>query len=196
MKVRNDLMITLENLGTYLVDKYEQVPAEFQTIRSDSAVKPNMKWNFVDRKGHLHKWSEDGKRVVTGGTEFRTAIKRRETVHCDGTCGFSDCEGWTRVAWNCRLCGALISPSYEPDYSARMGIPIMTLPGYMVLTVRSDGAMYDEVKRLGSVSGVVHKGNSRINGTVYPYDDDTIIYGRAGDVWNYFKLRFDYANKV
>lgn len=193
--MRADTVIVIDNIGTFNVENYEQVPTEFRMNQSDGAMRPDPKWDFTDKNGHSHTWNLDYDTIITYAPTISQAVKRRETVRCDDSCGNYDCEGYPHIAWNCRLCGALIKPGYVADYSSRTGTPIMIMPGYMILTVSSNGSMYGKIKRLDGVSAVVYGHGNTIHGTVYPFDDLVTTYSRAGERWRHHKLRFDYANK-
>jgi hypothetical protein len=200
-KVRKTLILETEEYGSYLINEIEYVGPEYRTVRSDTAMKPDPKWHFEDRNGHRHFWN--GKDVYTrlttelwvGGeittkvtTGFQRAVKRRETVHCDGTCGNYDCDGWSRWAWNCRQCGALIKPGYIPDYEARAGTQVPISSAYYLLSIEGDSAFLNHLGRETRIPCVLKDGVFKVSGYLEANYNSFVHYHLDGTTID--KVRF------
>lgn len=95
-------------------------------VGTDRATKPDPSWEFVDKAGHWHAYSEDGSLPT-----LRTAPKHRP---CDGACG-EGCDGSIEVRYRCRICDKRVRPARVPDEAARTA----TMPGMKSWSVTIKG---------------------------------------------------------
>lgn len=76
------------------------------------------KWTFVDKAGHFH--------AVTGDGKLPTLEPYTKTSPCGGECGDSGCDGVSEQRYRCRLCRKRVKPGRVIDQVG--GVP-RTMPG-------------------------------------------------------------------
>lgn len=90
-----------------------------------TTYKDDPQWTFVDKAGHFHAITRDGK--------FPTLEAYTKTLPCPGGCGDSGCEGTIEVRYRCRICGKRIRPGRIVD---QVGGMQRSMPGRTSWTVR------------------------------------------------------------
>lgn len=70
--------------------------------------KPDMSWELVDKNGHYHAFTGDGK--------LPTLDEEKVRKPCPGGCGDPDCEGVTVTRYRCRICRKKIQPRWVSSY--------------------------------------------------------------------------------
>jgi hypothetical protein len=82
--------------------------------------KPDPKWEYLDKAGHWHAFTRDGK--------LPTLKEYRKQIPCDGSCGgVCEGEGYGETRWRCRACEKRVRPSFVDDYAGmNTAIPGMT----------------------------------------------------------------------
>jgi hypothetical protein len=69
------------------------------------SYKPDPEWTYVDKAGHFHAFTEDGK--------LPTLERYEKHLNCDGSCaGVCSDEGYTETRYRCRACGKRVKPGY------------------------------------------------------------------------------------
>jgi hypothetical protein len=76
--------------------------------------KPNLKWEFTDSAGHIHKWEPDGSLPTLNrveDTEYHSCDMSDEDYYC--------CDGYeeTITTYFCKECGEEVKPGYYTDMS-------------------------------------------------------------------------------
>lgn len=72
-----------------------------------STYKLDPKWTHVDKAGHFH--------AVTGDGKLPTLEPYTKTSPCGGECGDSGCDGMTEQRYRCRACRKRVKPAYVVD---------------------------------------------------------------------------------
>jgi hypothetical protein len=83
---------------------------ETETIDITSGLttyKPDPKWEHVDKAGHWHAFTSDGKHPT-----LEDYVK---LLPCPGGCGDPGCEGTRETRYRCRICGKRIKPGFVVD---------------------------------------------------------------------------------
>lgn len=70
--------------------------------------KPDMSWELVDKKGHFHAFTEDGK--------LPTLDEEKVRRPCPGGCGDPGCDGTVFTRYRCRICKKKIQPGWISSY--------------------------------------------------------------------------------
>lgn len=99
-------------------------------VRSMTATKPDMRWTYIDQRGHFHAYANDG--------ELPTLITRIEQVPCPGGCDDPGCEGYTITHYHCTICDEEIEPKRLPDTDAKF------IPGPTSWTVEVEQDVTEE----------------------------------------------------
>lgn len=81
-------------------------------VTSDrDSYKPDPEWEYVDKAGHWHAFTSDGKHP--------TLERYEKPVPCDGSCGgVCGGEGTTETRYRCRACGKRVKPYFVVDVPA------------------------------------------------------------------------------
>lgn len=88
------------------------------------SYKPDPKWTHVDKAGHFHAITREGKYPT-----LETYTKHRP---CPGGCGDSGCEGTTETRYRCRVCRKRVRPGSVSDGWPGM---VRKMPGRTYWTV-------------------------------------------------------------
>lgn len=72
--------------------------------------KPDPSWELVDKKGHFHAFTEDGK--------LPTLAEEAVRKPCPGGCGDPGCEGATEIRYRCRICRKRVRPQWVSSYDS------------------------------------------------------------------------------
>lgn len=88
LDVLSDIALTIET---------EQIDVTRAVI-----TEPDMKWTYVDGKGHFHAFSAGDERLPTLETDT--------IEHSLCNCG---CDDWTETIFKCRICGEVVEPLYK-----------------------------------------------------------------------------------
>lgn len=98
-------------------------------VRSLTATRPDLRWEYVDQAGHFHAYDKDGK--------LPTLETRFEQLPCPGGCDDPGCEGYTVTHYHCAICGEEVEPGRVPD-------PLTFVPGRTSWTVEVEARVTDE----------------------------------------------------
>lgn len=105
---------SFDMLGTVTIDNGAPLSAgltieqHYETIWSNTATKPDSRWEHIDSHGHFHAYDTDGK--------LPTLIARSRHLDCDGTCGgVCEDEGYDITEWFCAICDEQIEPHRIDD---------------------------------------------------------------------------------
>lgn len=123
--------IWLNNAGPFR----GQVTVETEAIDITSGLtsyKPDPSWTFVDKAGHWHAFTADGKHP--------TMERYVKMLPCPGGCNDPGCEGSPEERYRCVLCGKRIRPGrVVASYAGER----RSMPGLTNWSVRVFGAQRD-----------------------------------------------------
>lgn len=121
-----NLEIFINERGPYLGTLNIETEQIDITMYRDT-YKLDPKWTFVDKAGHFH--------AVTGDGKLPTLERYEKHIGCDGTCG-GTCDGTlTETRHRCRACGKRVKPGHVIDQA---GGAARSMPGLTTWTVRID----------------------------------------------------------
>lgn len=122
MKASN-LEIFVDEHGPYSGD----LQIEYEAIDISTLLpsyKPDPKWTYVDKAGHFHAITKDGK--------YPTLESYTKHRRCPGGCGDFGCEGTYETRYRCRVCAKRVRPgSIEEGFQGM----VRKAPGRMDWTV-------------------------------------------------------------
>lgn len=109
MKASN-LEVWVNDKGPFLGSL--QIDTEVIDVTSSrDSYKPDPKWEYVDKAGHWHAFTSDGKHP--------TMERYEKPVPCDGSCGgVCGGEGYSETRYRCRACGKRVKPNFVVDKPA------------------------------------------------------------------------------
>lgn len=70
--------------------------------------KPDPAWEHVDKRGHFHAFTDDGK--------LPTLAEEAVRKPCPGGCDDPGCEGVVKVRYRCRICRKRVRPRWVSSY--------------------------------------------------------------------------------
>ena len=99
------------------IDGSDPVPCELEITREMIDVpsglptrKPDPSWELVDKKGHYHAFTTDGK--------LPTLSEETVMMPCPGGCGDRTCEGTPVTRYRCRICKKKIRPNWISEFDS------------------------------------------------------------------------------
>ena len=120
--------------------------------------KPDPSWELVDKHGHFHAFTSDGKLPTLDEEKIRKP--------CPGGCDDSGCTGTVVIRYRCKVCKKKIRPGWISDYDGLnrkipgrldwsvtvIGGPILVTWGEVSVRVTADGRTYFGFGRPGDVT--------------------------------------------